>query len=90
MEINTHRVTKATCPIEGCHRQLDAASGGPSAPAAGDATICAYCENWLIFTDDLQLREITEAEITELDQEAFQLLVRLSKVVSGLRMRRKK
>ena len=89
MEIETHRVPGGTCPIEGCHRQLDAASGGTSAPAPGDVTVCAYCNNWLVFTDDLCLREITEEEIDDLDQEEFQLLARMSRVAAGIRMRRK-
>ncbi len=97
MEVNTHRVPTGICPIAGCHRQLDAASGGSAAPAPGDVTICAYCKNWLVFyrnecasVVELQLREITEEEIADLDDEAFQLLTKFSRIAAGVSMRRTK
>lgn len=91
MEINTHRVPEAVCPVKGCHRSLDAASGGPESPKPGDVTICAYCRNWLVFYSNplasvikLELRELTENEIADLDDDTFGALTRMSRLTATL------
>ncbi len=73
MEINTHRVP-AKCPIKGCGAVLDAASGGAEAPKPGDVTVCMYCGEWLVFTEVMDLRPITEEEIVTLDNGLFEKL----------------
>lgn len=86
--VMTHKLGLIKCPIKDCGRTLDAASGGSLSPMPGDVTVCAYCQNWLIFTEDRQLREITEEEIADLDQEAFDLLTKFSRLAAGVSMRR--
>ena len=62
--MTTYRtVDHAACPH--CGKTADAAShfqGEDSAPAAGDAAICAYCGAFNIYTEDLTLRRPTRDE----------------------------
>ena len=65
--MNTTRLEPVSCPT--CGKKLDAATHLTEdvTPAPGDATICVGCQDVLIFTDELGLRNITEAEIQTLD-----------------------
>ncbi len=63
------KITKlppATCPS--CGQKLDAATRFEDdlEPSPGDVTICVGCQDVLVFTEELGLRQPTEAEIQEL------------------------
>ena len=48
-----------SCPV--CHATLDGISGD-GVPAPGDITLCLYCLVYLVLTDDLGLRKLTDGE----------------------------
>lgn len=82
-DVTTHKLENYTpCPVAQCGKNLDGVTGGSTAPGEGDATVCAYCLTWLIFKEDLQLREMTEDEITGLDEENFQTLSKFSQLIA--------
>ncbi len=67
--MKTTRLAPVSCPT--CGKNLDAATHPTEdvTPSPGDATICVGCQDVLIFTDELGLRNVTEAEIQELPLE---------------------
>lgn len=74
----------AKCP--GCSELVDdatAINGPDRRPAPGDVTVCAYCTSFCIFTDDLQLRLLTMQEISELDDEARNTMVRARRAIQN-------
>jgi len=63
--VNTVKTT--TCPA--CSHVLEEASavdGKPTAPVPGDLSVCLYCARLLQFTEDLDVRVMTEADIAQL------------------------
>jgi hypothetical protein len=48
------------------HTPVDGAAGGP---APGSISICAYCGNVSVFTDDLRLRTMTMNELMDLGRK---------------------
>lgn len=61
-----HRVsTKPYCPNPKCRALLDGAAGVQTymAPEPGNFSICCYCGVTTIYTEDLQLRFLTQAEM---------------------------
>lgn len=67
---NDFRVKASPCP--GCGEVQDGAFSPESddSPEPGDFSICLECQGLYVFGEDMQLRELTEAEILEvpLDQ----------------------
>lgn len=56
------------CSCPWCHQKLDAAmaadpSDPDATPSPGDATVCIYCAQVLVFADDLTLRAAMPGEI---------------------------
>lgn len=64
---NKHKMPSGSCPV--CEREIDRASGidHEHRPKAGDCTICIYCASFLVINSDGSLREMTEAEVGELN-----------------------
>ena len=67
MTRTTPKPADDACPF--CGTLLNAATAGPMNPDAvpdpGDWTICIKCAGVLTFTDDLRVRELTDAELAE-------------------------
>ena len=62
----SHPVPLDHCP--NCGVPLDRVSHAADAkatPSPGDLTVCLYCAHLLAFDDELQMRELTEAEKVE-------------------------
>ena len=57
--LNTTDLAPDKCPH--CHRTLEAASSTTHVhlPSPGDVTVCAYCAEICVFTDDMKLRKPT-------------------------------
>lgn len=81
-EIGTTRLKNKT-PCPKCGKNLDAATGAKEGPSPMDATVCFYCLEWLIFKDDLQLRQMTEEEIVSLEDEVFKKLSEYAQTVAA-------
>lgn len=90
MEVGTHRPPSFTCPVNGCGKVLDAATGGKEPPKPGDLTVCAYCINWLVYDPEMRPRLITEDEIIELDNQAFAQLSAYSRLMKELGLKRRR
>jgi hypothetical protein len=45
-----------------CHALIEGA-GGPGIPRPGDFSVCIFCANLMVFTEDLSLRQPTAAEL---------------------------
>jgi len=90
MEIETHRPPGFSCPVKGCGKMLDAATGGKEPPKPGDITVCAYCINWLVFDPEMKLTLITEDEIVELDNDTFAQLAAYSRLMRDMGERRRR
>ncbi len=90
MEVGTHRPPAFTCPVKGCGKVLDAATGGEEPPNPGDFTICAYCINWLVFDPEMRPREITEDEIEDMTNENFVQLSAYSRLMKELGEKRRR
>jgi hypothetical protein len=82
--VETHRPPAFACPVEGCGKKLDAATGGKEPPKPGDLTVCAYCINWLVFDPEMRPTLITEDEIISLDNEMFAQLSAYSRLMQEL------
>ena len=57
------RLPEHPCPE--CGYRLDAAGttdGQPGSPSPGDCSVCMMCNTLLVYTDDLDLRRMTEVE----------------------------
>ena len=67
-----------SCPV--CNKVLDGftidANDLCKLPKAGDCSICVYCRTFLVFTHELQFREITPEEIVDLPAELRTKMVR--------------
>jgi hypothetical protein len=65
LEAPDYRVPEATCL--NCKGAMDAATpaGAGRAPAPNDVAICAYCGHLQAYGDDMQFRELKDAEIVE-------------------------
>ena len=61
-----HVVPQMPCP--NCGAELDRAMsvGHDDGPSPGDATICAECATWSVFTEDLSLRQMSNVERSKL------------------------
>ena len=57
------------CPH--CNHKIDAHTdpSGEETPGPGDLSMCLYCGEFNIFTDDMDLRKATEEDLKELPQE---------------------
>lgn len=66
MTWKTTRLPTVSCPT--CGKTLDAATHPTEdvSPSPGDVTICIGCQDILIFTDELGLRNVTDADIPEI------------------------
>ncbi len=67
--MKTTKLPTVSCPTCGV---IVTAATHPTediSPAPGDGTICIVCQDILIFTDELGLRKITEADISRLPLE---------------------
>jgi len=78
MKIRLGRDTKLpdrACPV--CNNKLDAASAinADTSPQPGDVSICFYCGSFLIYSDDMSSRLLTELEVYALDPHTKALLV---------------
>ena len=80
-EIGTTKLKNKT-PCPSCGKNLDGVSGNKKGPTPMDATVCAYCLEWCIFLDDLQLRSMTEEEIVSLSDETFKKLTEYTQLVA--------
>lgn len=90
MAVETHRPPGFNCPVEGCGKMLDAATGGKEPPKPGDLTICAYCLNWLVWNVEMKPTLITEDEIIELDNENFVQLSAYSRLLKEMRLKERR
>lgn len=63
-------VPETSCPR--CGRRFDRASDptGEATPAPGSATVCIGCNALLVFTEDMGVRGMTEAEFCDRMQNA--------------------
>lgn len=60
---------KPTCPH--CGITFDACKAGDQEgkqPSVGDFTVCVYCGKFAVFGDNMQIRQLTSAEMIELEQ----------------------
>lgn len=57
-------------------------------PDPGDLSMCIYCGKYLLFTEGLELRLLTEAEVCDLPEHARTLLQRARDVWNKLPPRR--
>jgi rubredoxin len=64
----SHHIPSSECT--NCGFILDGATGiaedghkGDLVPDPGDATVCIMCGHLMVFTDELKLRDLTDAEI---------------------------
>jgi hypothetical protein len=66
--VTTYRMPEIRCV--GCNSKLNHASDDieTSRPTPGDFTICLYCDQLMVFEDNLELRAPTDAERIEADQ----------------------
>lgn len=74
-ELSQYRIAKVCClhcrrPITGA---MSSAIDRPASP--GDLTVCIYCSHFMMFTDDMGLRELTEAEVHDVVDDSETLLV---------------
>ena len=65
--MTTHDLAN-TCPW--CRIEHEAATGltGPGGPEPGNVSLCFNCSAPAVFTDDLKLRRMTNAELAEFRQ----------------------
>lgn len=74
------------CPC--CNRLIDAATpvveDEQITPRPEDVTICFYCATFLVYKDDLTMREINSEEIGNLPSEIRQQLVKARKSIETL------
>ena len=68
----THDVPEMKCPL--CEHALDRATMDPRNPDAlppqpGDVSVCLYCAAFLVFTETLHMRSMSEAEFNKLSAE---------------------
>jgi hypothetical protein len=73
-DIRSDRIPATACP--GCRKVIDAVTGtGRAKP--GDVTMCAYCLVFLIFTDLMEQRLLTNREWLALPSDQRALLARV-------------
>ena len=68
-------------PCPSCQKNLSDATCAEldgAHPIAGDPTVCAYCHTWLVFKDDLSVREMTGKEVRELKPSLYRQLTTLT------------
>lgn len=72
----------------GCGEELDGFSGETrQGPQTGDATICAYCEIWMIMVSPTEARIPTEQEKEQLKLDP--LFMKFVRIVKDLRVKRR-
>ncbi len=78
-------VKETGCPV--CCNKLDAATAmhEPAEPTPGDLTVCIYCASFLQFTDDLDVRPLTESQVGELPDYARIDLQRVRRAILATR-----
>lgn len=84
-----YRMADTACPrcgnrLEAC-TNAEAAGGGPG---PGDLTLCAYCSAALVFTEDLDVRPATAADLAKLDEEGRATLAKAAAAAADFRRRR--
>ena len=52
-------------------------------PTEGDYTICAYCLEFNVFTDNLGLRPFTDKDMDSIDSEGFDELLKVRKMLAN-------
>lgn len=63
--MKTTRLSESACPT--CGKTLNAATHMTDArPSPGDCTVCLGCQDILIFTEELDLRQPTDQELEKL------------------------
>jgi hypothetical protein len=56
----------------GCGKRVDGATpidDETATPDPGDVTVCIYCGHVMAYTDDLQLRDLTDAETRDIEAD---------------------
>lgn len=91
MDINivSHRVPTCACPV--CGYKLDRAtdaSGKAAIPAEGDVSVCIDCTAFLVFQQDLTVREMTLEEVGNLPDHIRHQLVKIRTTAIGPRVGR--
>lgn len=74
-------LSKPRCPA--CQTTLDGATSVEvdAKPESGDCSVCAYCGLILVFTEDLQLRQMTATEYEALTPRMQTLMATISKEI---------
>jgi hypothetical protein len=70
-------------PCDGCGKVLDGATivMAENSPKPGDLTVCAYCGLIACYTDDLQTRPATGADLLKLDPGPRATLERIAEAL---------
>ena len=63
--MTTHFIGDAAPSCPTCGKKLDGATDfvGNATPSPGDFSVCSGCQDILVFTDELGLRELTEEDM---------------------------
>lgn len=82
--MTTTKMPEVGCPV--CMKKLNSAIGvdHKNKPKPGDCSLCIYCSSFLIINSDFTLREMTEVEIGELDDESRQKLIHSRKAIEQI------
>lgn len=82
----TAKMKMDTCPS--CGRVMDAAtvadSNRPASPTPGDLSVCIGCGDYLVYKDDLSLRQMTEEESKSLPPETLFELYKIRRAVQNI------
>lgn len=80
--LTTTRTRKSPCPR--CGRECDAATSTEpgKVPEPGSVSICAYCGEINLFDEDLILRRLTLAELTELQSSSVWPLIERARMAA--------
>jgi hypothetical protein len=74
VRVRTTAVQPTTCPA--CSAAIEAVTG-TAKPYAGGITLCVYCRAFLVFTEDLHQRVLSNAEWLALPRDYRRLLTSL-------------
>lgn len=82
--MKTSNVTESTCPS--CYRKLDLATDpeGKNIPKPNDLTVCIYCQEILIFQEDMSVKELSQEKIEKLPYEIQVKLMLFKKTAKKL------
>lgn len=77
--MKTYRGDYGRCPT--CSRVLNSSSvtiDNSPAPTSGDYTVCFYCFTWLVYSDDLKVRILTQKDVDNMSEENAKVLRELT------------